>query len=98
MQRARTITLRHRASIQPSIAVAVAGPPPPPHPRSWCRWLAPWWARPYVGRGQPRPRRGADHEDAHYAHGQLRPADHPLDLLARACSYDLQIALYHLML
>ena len=98
MQRTRTISLRHRAPIQPPMAEATGGPPTPPPSLSWCQRLAQQWVRPRRGHSQPRSLRCAAHWDAQHEHLQPRTADHPLDLLARACGDDLRMALYHLML
>jgi hypothetical protein len=98
MQSARTMTPRDREPIQTLMAEADGGTPTPPPPLGWCQRLAQRWARPCVGRGQPRPLRRADHWDAPHAHVPSRTTDHPLDLLAKTGGYDLRMALYHLML
>ena len=98
MQRTRTLLRRHWAPIQPPRAGATGGSPTRPPPRSWYQRLAQQWVRPRRGHGPHRSLRRVAHWEAHHTHLQPRSTAHLLDLLARTWGYDLQMALYHLML
>jgi len=98
MPSTKTRLPRDREQIQIPLAEADGRPTTLTPPLGWCQRLVQWWARPCVGRGQPRPRRRAHHWEAHHEHVQPRTSDRPLDLLARAGGYDLRMAMYHMML
>ena len=98
MQSARTMTPRDREPIQTLMAEADRGTPTLPQPLGWSQRLAQRWARPCVGRGQPRPLRLADRWDVQHEHVQPWTSDSPPDMLAREWGYDMRMAIYHMML
>jgi hypothetical protein len=98
MQSERIVSPMDWKQIQTPSAGADGGTTAPPKPLGWCQRLSQRCARPFVGRGQPRPLRFADRWDAQHEQVQPRTYDSPTDLLARECGCDLRVTIYHTML